>query len=84
VTSRSDALREGYRQYVQDRRRERLRLPQCANVRWTRSGFSGRKRTRICGRRTVHNAIERERGTYWCPRCGTYPFGNGLGPDVLP
>jgi hypothetical protein len=60
-----------------------LLLPKCPNVRWTRSG-SGRKRKRICGTRTVQNAIERERRTYWCPRCGTYPFGNGIGPDRVP
>jgi hypothetical protein len=57
MTSQPQALREGYRKYVEDRRRERLLLPQCANVRWTRSG-SGGKRKRICGRRTVQNESE--------------------------
>ncbi len=80
MASQSEALREGYRKYVEDRRRERLLLPQCANVVWTRSSRDG-KRPRICGRRTVQNAIERERGTYWCPRCGRYSNGNGFGPD---
>jgi hypothetical protein len=82
MTSQPAALREGYRKYVADRRRKRSVLPQCPNVVWTRIS-GGEKQKRICGGRTVQNEIERERGTYWCPRCGTYPFGNGFGPDLV-
>ncbi len=41
MTSQPEALRAGYRKYVEDRHRERLVLPKCANVRWTRSGVAG-------------------------------------------
>jgi hypothetical protein len=37
-----------------------------------------------CGAMTTQNEVERERRVYWCPRCGTYPFGNGFGPDSVP
>lgn len=32
-----------------------------------------------CGTPTVQNAIERTRGTWWCPRCQRYPWGIGGG-----
>jgi hypothetical protein len=50
------------------KRREAVGNPKCPN----------------CGTSTIQNAPERSGGVYWCWRCQRYPFGCGIGPDVVP
>jgi len=56
------------------RQRERALNPVCPRMR-----EHSKRGKRVCGARTIQNEVERERGTYWCPRCARYAFGNGFG-----